>query len=77
MASGVLKPGDPREFTIGEHSSMFHGTGFDFVGLRDWQAGESTGVERLPLYAEASAPETIALLRLAAGAELLGRLADP
>ena len=23
-----------REFTIGEHSSMFHGTGFDFVGLR-------------------------------------------
>ena len=35
---------------------------------RDWQAGESTGVERLPLYAEASAPETIALLRLAAGA---------
>jgi uncharacterized protein (DUF58 family) len=29
-----------REFTIGEHSSMFHGTGFDFVGLRDWQAGD-------------------------------------
>ena len=29
-----------REFTIGEHSSMFHGTGFDYVGLRDWQAGD-------------------------------------
>ncbi len=29
-----------REFTIGEHSSMFHGTGFDFVGLRDWEAGD-------------------------------------
>ena len=29
-----------REITIGEHSSMFHGTGFDFVGLRDWQAGD-------------------------------------
>lgn len=29
-----------REFTIGEHSSMFHGTGFDFVGLREWQAGD-------------------------------------
>ena len=31
-----------REFTIGEHSSMFHGTGFDFVGLRDWQPGDRT-----------------------------------
>ncbi|MEW6323063.1 MAG: DUF58 domain-containing protein [Acidobacteriota bacterium] len=29
-----------REFTIGEHSSLFHGTGFDFVGLREWQAGD-------------------------------------
>src|ERR671919_2369181 len=29
-----------REFTIGEHASMFHGTGFDFVGLREWQAGD-------------------------------------
>jgi uncharacterized protein (DUF58 family) len=29
-----------REFTPGEHASMFHGTGFDFVGLRDWQAGD-------------------------------------
>src|ERR1019366_6296023 len=25
--------------TIGEHRSLFHGTGFDFVGVRDWQAG--------------------------------------
>ncbi|MGH9313672.1 MAG: DUF58 domain-containing protein [Vicinamibacterales bacterium] len=29
-----------REFTIGEHSSRFHGSGFDFVGLRDWQGGD-------------------------------------
>src|ERR1044071_6335699 len=29
-----------REFTIGEHRSKFHGTGFDFVGLRDWQPGD-------------------------------------
>ena len=29
-----------REFTIGEHSSRFHGSGFDFVGLREWQAGD-------------------------------------
>jgi uncharacterized protein (DUF58 family) len=29
-----------REFTIGEHASRFHGTGFDFVGLREWQAGD-------------------------------------
>jgi uncharacterized protein (DUF58 family) len=29
-----------REFAIGEHPSMFHGSGFDFTGLRDWQAGD-------------------------------------
>ena len=29
-----------REFTLGDHASLFHGTGFDFVGLRDWQAGD-------------------------------------
>jgi uncharacterized protein (DUF58 family) len=29
-----------REYTIGEHASRFHGSGFDFVGLRDWQAGD-------------------------------------
>lgn len=29
-----------REFTPGEHASLFHGTGFDFVGLRDWQSGD-------------------------------------
>ena len=36
-----------REFTIGEHSSLFHGTGFDFVGLRDWQAGDRFEDDRL------------------------------
>jgi len=29
-----------REFTIGEHKSQFRGSGFDFVGLRDWQPGD-------------------------------------
>lgn len=29
-----------RAFTPGEHRSLSQGTGFDFVGLRDWQAGD-------------------------------------
>ncbi len=29
-----------REFTIGEHRSLFHGAGFDFVGLREWAPGD-------------------------------------
>jgi len=29
-----------REVTIGEHRSRSHGSGFDFQGLRDWQAGD-------------------------------------
>lgn len=29
-----------REFTIGDHRSVFHGTGFEFVGLRDWAPGD-------------------------------------
>src|SRR5215210_7470842 len=29
-----------REYTIGEHRSLFTGSGFDFVGLRDWQPGD-------------------------------------
>ena len=29
-----------REFTMGEHSNVFHGTGFDFVGLREWAPGD-------------------------------------
>jgi uncharacterized protein (DUF58 family) len=31
-----------RDFTIGEHRSVFQGSGFDFVGLRDWQPGDRT-----------------------------------
>src|SRR5580765_2777993 len=31
-----------REFTIGEHRSLFRGSGFDFVGLRDWQPVDRT-----------------------------------
>ena len=29
-----------REVTIGDHRSRSHGSGFDFIGLRDWQAGD-------------------------------------
>ena len=29
-----------KEFTLGEHASQFRGSGFDFVGLRDWQPGD-------------------------------------
>lgn len=29
-----------KEFTLGEHRSLFHGSGFDFVGLRTWEAGD-------------------------------------
>lgn len=29
-----------REMTIGDHRSLSHGTGFDYVGLREWQAGD-------------------------------------
>jgi uncharacterized protein (DUF58 family) len=28
------------DVTMGEHRSRSHGTGFDFLGLRDWQAGD-------------------------------------
>ena len=29
-----------REKTMGEHRSRSQGSGFDFIGLRDWQAGD-------------------------------------
>src|SRR5688572_16317978 len=29
-----------REVTIGDHRSRSQGAGFDFTGLRDWQAGD-------------------------------------
>ena len=29
-----------RDVTIGDHRSRSHGSGFDFVGLRDWQPGD-------------------------------------
>ena len=29
-----------QEFAIGTHPSMFHGTGHDLAGLRDWQPGD-------------------------------------
>jgi len=29
-----------REMTLGDHRSRLQGSGFDYVGLRDWQAGD-------------------------------------
>jgi uncharacterized protein (DUF58 family) len=29
-----------RELTMGEHRSLYHGSGYDLVGLREWQAGD-------------------------------------
>lgn len=29
-----------RELTLGDHRSLAHGSGFDYVGLREWQAGD-------------------------------------
>jgi uncharacterized protein (DUF58 family) len=29
-----------NEVTLGDHRSRSHGAGFDFIGLRDWQAGD-------------------------------------
>ena len=29
-----------QEFAIGTHASLFHGTGHDLAGLRDWQPGD-------------------------------------
>ena len=29
-----------KEFTLGDHASLFKGGGFNFVGLRDWQPGD-------------------------------------
>ena len=29
-----------QEFTLGTHQSMFHGSGHDVAGTRDWQPGD-------------------------------------
>jgi uncharacterized protein (DUF58 family) len=29
-----------KEYTLGDHASVFKGAGFDFVGLRDWEPGD-------------------------------------
>src|SRR5438105_9496185 len=29
-----------KEFTLGDHASLFKGSGFNFVGVRDWQPGD-------------------------------------
>ena len=29
-----------KEYTLGDHASMFKGAGFNFVGIRDWEPGD-------------------------------------
>ena len=29
-----------KEYTLGDHASVFKGSGFNFVGSRDWQPGD-------------------------------------
>jgi len=29
-----------KEYTLGDHASVFKGSGFNFVGIRDWQPGD-------------------------------------
>jgi uncharacterized protein (DUF58 family) len=29
-----------KEFTLGDHASIFKGAGFNFVGIRDWEPGD-------------------------------------
>src|ERR1043165_3584375 len=29
-----------KEFTLGDHASLFKGAGFNFVGVRDWEPGD-------------------------------------
>ena len=29
-----------KEFTLGDHASVFKGAGFNFVGIRDWAPGD-------------------------------------
>jgi uncharacterized protein (DUF58 family) len=29
-----------KEFTLGDHASLFKGSGFNFVGIRDWEPGD-------------------------------------
>src|SRR5712671_1752008 len=29
-----------KEYTLGDHASLFKGSGFNFVGIRDWQPGD-------------------------------------
>src|SRR5687768_6861697 len=31
-----------KEFTLGDHASVFKGPGFNFVGIRDWEPGDRT-----------------------------------
>ena len=29
-----------KEYTLGDHASVFKGPGFNFVGIRDWEPGD-------------------------------------
>lgn len=37
-----------REYTLGDHRSLFHGPGFDYVGLRSWEPGDRLSIVDWP-----------------------------
>lgn len=37
-----------REYTLGDHRSLFHGPGFDYVGLRTWEPGDRLSIVDWP-----------------------------
>ncbi len=37
-----------REYTLGDHRSLFHGPGFDYVGLRNWEPGDRLSIVDWP-----------------------------
>ena len=55
-----------QEFAMGLHRSVFYGSGFDLVGLRDWQPGDrpSALIDIPPLPLIACAPPSAASWRL-------------
>ena len=71
-----------KEYSAGTHRSVFHGGGFDFVGLRDWQPGDrlsdidwpqSTLTNFSPLVTREFEQETTASLMIVADTSLSTR----
>ena len=52
-----------REFSMGEHRSLFHGAGYDLVGTREWAPGDRMSLIDWPRkFQEHIAPISIPIL---------------